>query len=152
MVFDMDGVLVDTREANRQAYLRCGVVPPDDHHVRPWQTWCSPEQHDAKAEYFPDCLREYGRELPHLDLALSQSRDLPVVVLTNASTRSLEACRAAFPRLCLLPAVWDMRPEMKLAWLQSCRMGGTYYDDSVAMVCRVREVCPGWTAILVPSP
>jgi hypothetical protein len=146
-VFDMDGVLVDTREANEWAYRQCGVEPPPDHHTRPWQEWCTKEQHDAKAETFPEGLKLHGRELPLLEQALNASI---AVVLTNASTLSLVAVLGAFPRLAQLPIVWNMRPDEKLAWLQA-RGPGYYWDDSEAFCLRAQKELPRWSIIRVRS-
>ena len=39
-VWDLDGTLLDSRDAVRRAYLEAGVVMPDDAWGKPWQVWC----------------------------------------------------------------------------------------------------------------
>lgn len=142
-IFDLDGVLVDTRRANLEAYRRAGIEPPADHHVRPWQEWCSPEDHERKGEHLLECLRDYGRKMPLMGEALRPG--VPALVLSNASTRSLLALRQVFVLLGDLPIVWGVSSRRKAAWLAARYEYGEYWDDSLDVVAQVRRI-PGWVA------
>lgn len=85
-VFDMDGVLIDTRKAVEAAYAKAGMIMPAHAWGKPWQEWCPKEVHSLKQVYYPICLSLYARELP----AFRVLRDLGGSVLTSASQYAAE--------------------------------------------------------------
>ena len=83
----MDGVIVDTKTAVKEAYRQAGVEMPDDCWGKPYHEWCSEEVHELKKQYYPECLQKYGEKLPIADLARSENSWL----LTSASKEAIEA-------------------------------------------------------------
>lgn len=114
--FDLDGTLVDTREAVRQAYLCAGVSMPDEAWGLPWETWLEdPAAHDRKNAAYPDCLRRYAVKLPLLDVC----RRLGGVVITGASAGAVSAIKVAFDCPDLAVALTGARRAEKLDFLQT---------------------------------
>lgn len=82
VIFDLDGTLVDSKEAVKQAYLRAGVTMPEWAWGRPWREWMTdPMAHALKAMYYPAALKEHGRKLPLYDYASKHGSP----VITGAS-------------------------------------------------------------------
>lgn len=127
LVFDLDGTLVDTREANRRAYLTIGVTPPDDFHQIPWQSWVAPERHAAKQEIFAQFLPVHGKLLPAYTEVMSRTGG---VILTNASERSVAVVLQTFPELVRYDLVHGVPPRAKPGWLAEHGETGIYFDDS----------------------
>ena len=58
-LFDLDGTLVNTRLAVKEAYRQVGIEMPDDAWGKPWTEWLNNKfAHDAKAKIYPDVLKE----------------------------------------------------------------------------------------------
>lgn len=100
VVFDIDGVIIDSREMVREAYSACGVVMPDDAWGKPWQEWL-PKQisnkglaravHKEKTErYLQMIASERPMTLPGYELArFLMNRGLAdVFFLTGADHRA----------------------------------------------------------------
>lgn len=135
LVFDLEGTLVSTREANRRAYMLCGVTPPDDFHIRPWQEWCTRKQHEDKQDVLPGLMREHIALLPCFYVVYSKTGGL---VLTNAAERSLNAICDAMPVIRTWTIYPEHTPEMKLSWLKS-RPTGVYFDDNTKLIEKIRR-------------
>jgi len=86
-VFDLDGTLIDNKEAVRYAYLRAGVAMPDDAWGKPVGDWCTKEQHEMKQSVYFNSLLEYGRRGPGIGFWTSIG-GAPKVIITGASLRS----------------------------------------------------------------
>lgn len=67
-LFDMDGTLVDTLRATREAYRKAGMKMPEGAWGKPWREWCPEEVHAEKQRIYPNTLREFGRVLPAAEL------------------------------------------------------------------------------------
>lgn len=68
--YDLDGVLIDTRQATIEAYAVAGVTPPQDFYCRPWQSWTTPEVHARKSAALPQVASPHNiKALPLLDFA-----------------------------------------------------------------------------------
>lgn len=135
-IYDLDGTLLDSRDAVRRAYAEVGVTMPDDAWGRPWQTWCGVEPHSRKVVVY-DRMLKAGEvsTFPSLDVVREQlARNEHVGILTGASH---EAVRA-FIRLHDIHGVallgWSMTRPQKKHVLHSLRYNGntphiTYIDD-----------------------
>ena len=86
-LFDMDGTLVDTLRATREAYRKAGMKMPEGAWGKPWYDWCTEEVHKEKQRIYPNTLREFGRILPAAELF----KIVGGSILTAASARSVEA-------------------------------------------------------------
>lgn len=145
IVYDLDGVLIRTREANRQAYLSLGVDPPPGFDRVPWQDWlhrhdgglCTPAKklHDAKNAALAKFLPDYGEPLPLLELARAQS----ATVLSNCSDAALRLYEETFP-LRELNIHNEMDAADKVAWLLRQDRPGVYVDDSLLTCQRVSQI------------
>lgn len=96
-VFDVDGVLADTRQAVKDAYFAVGVDQPDDVWGLSWRLWLpaivgddAPQRHAAKQIFYENALK--NGDLPRLagaDLARALIDAGNVVhFVTAASERS----------------------------------------------------------------
>lgn len=143
MVFDLDGVLVDTREANLKAYRAAGVQPPPNFHVMDWRRWTTAEAHDAKNAALERFAHEV-RPLPLLALALR----LDAPVLSNISIRALEVLQRFVSDVRRLNVRHEMDRAAKLRWLKVQPEPGTYFDDC-ELTCWAAQREAGWQACCV---
>ena len=143
-VFDMDGVLVETRRANILAYRSIGVQPPPDFHHRPWQEWVDEYKHRQKGDVLPEYLERVGflYEAP-----LYLAEQLNGLILTNASKKSYETVCRLFPRLAAIPALHSMPPNDKIWWMSRQDEEGIYFDDNKAIAQRVSDEVHGWRGV-----
>lgn len=135
LVFDLDETLISTREANFRAYVSCGITPPVDFHVRPWQEWCTHEQHEAKQDALPEFLPKLIRLLPCYTHIFAKTGG---IVLTNASKRSLDTICRALPVVCSWNILSEKTPAMKLEWLRKTPPG-LYFDDNTQLIENIRR-------------
>lgn len=133
IVFDLDGVLLDTREIVRRSYLLAGVHMPHDAWGRPWQEWCDEEVHDLKNELYVHEVR-HARPLPAYWVAHDLGdQGVPVMMLTSASEAAVTALRAE----------WELPPLLQAECItgtkRSCLIAfnaSVYVDDNAALgVC-----------------
>lgn len=142
LVFDLDETLISTRRASLEAYHSCGVEPPADFHTRPWQEWCSYEDHEAKQDALPRFLPLYVEFLPCYHMIY---RFTGGIILTNAARRSIETLYKVLPETRDWNIISEMKPAMKFDWLSS-REPGIYFDDNTLLVDRLRRETR-WQAI-----
>lgn len=146
--YDLDGTLVDSREAVVQAYRRAGLEPPPDFWGRTAKEWnCPAEVHRRKNALYPDTLARFGRRLPLADLY-----DLTGgVVLTGASYEAALAAMWFLGMTVRLDRVFaSCTLEVKLETLRRLGGPGLYFDDDPTTCARVREI-PGWQALHAQS-
>lgn len=126
IVFDLDGTLVDTREAVRLAYLEAGIVMPDHAWGLAWHEWLfDPAVHARKVEIYPRFVAELAVGLPLLQTALTHH----VPVITGASRRAVQAVQIKFGPLNVVLAEASLRQKIEyLNWYGPS--GGTYVDDN----------------------
>lgn len=139
LAFDLDGVLIDSREANLKAYRIAGFEPPEDFYSRAWETFCSREIHDMKNMHFRDTA-SFVRRMPLMRLALATDS----TVLSFCSAEALTSLTRHLPVLQNLDIRTGLRSEDKIRHLQ--RMGGipgVYFDDDAKMCERVSDMT-GW--------
>lgn len=87
-VFDMDGTLVDSMKAVKEAYKLAGVKWVPEYWGKTAEEWgCPPEVHEDKKRLYPTCLRRLGRRLQAADLL----EVVDGVVLTGASEEAAHA-------------------------------------------------------------
>lgn len=80
-VYDLDGVLADTKEFVLQCYRSAEVEPPDDFWGKPWQSWLDdPAKHDLKNTF----LHKHKHLIKPLPILQVFNR-LGGVILTGAS-------------------------------------------------------------------
>ncbi len=141
-LFDVDGVLVDTAEANRAAYRAAigDIVSPTaaggfdgiDIAGRTADGWLAdiaggdaPRVRRRKAELYPSAVGAHGRILPGLGLLRRlHGAGLPVALVTNASASSLATLRRW-----LGPLAW---PEAVAAFTPTPERRGKPQADLIA--------------------
>lgn len=153
-VFDLDGTLVDTREAVRQAYLAVGVVYPTGAWGIPWQEWTqlsgndAERIHTAKNAAYPAALKKYAKRLPLLPYALY----LDAPILTGASrgaVRTLEEWLGVKLNVVLTSATTSDKINWLNDHMSSNALTHVYVDDDMK-VCRQVEEGTSWLS-LVPK-
>ena len=72
-IFDVDGVLVDTYEVHKEAYLACGVEAPEYSFGRSWRDWLP--QHVGSFEQ----AEQINRKKRDKQVALLESSDVPLL-------------------------------------------------------------------------
>lgn len=141
IAWDLDGTLLETREANLMAYRSLGVEPPIDFNIRPWREWTDKETHDRKNFVIGPFLRTYCSWLPCVDVW----RRYPGPVVTMCSHPVLAHLKFVLPAdMTILRA--DDR-EGKLRILRNLGPSGIYVDDSPRMRKMVNEELSGWIAL-----
>jgi len=145
-VFDLDETLVSTREANLRAYKHIGVEPPEDFHVRPWQSWTTKELHDQKGEVLGEFVWDHVQLLPTFRIL----RATKGTILTNAAGRTLQHIVKVFPEIGLYNKIIERAPFEKILWLQQQVEPGVYWDDNADFCEQVRSATE-WQAVHVQS-
>lgn len=142
LVFDLDGVLIDTKAANLAAYRAIGKEPPAHFYHVHWSEWCSQEEHDAKLREMPRFAHLY-RWLPLMDVALLDPGTLVLSSISAAGLRTVKASHHGLRyNLERLNITTGLRAEEKLQRLISLRSispPGVYFDDSEQFCRRVSE-------------
>lgn len=126
-IFDMDGTIVDSRRAVRDAYKRAGMELPDDAWGKTAKEWgCPPDVHKMKTSLYPTLLLRLGRRLHSADLLETVHGE----VLTGASMESVAAVRKFLKHDFPLAGV-SCSAKMKIDILKSCASSGVviYVDD-----------------------
>lgn len=138
-IFDMDGTIIDSRRAVREAYKSAGIVLPDDAWGKTASEWgCPPDVHKMKAALYPTILLRVGRRLHAADLLKITNGS----VLTGASLEAVEAVRAAldhsFP---LAGAGCDQGEKMRVLADNAHAYPVIYVDDDYEFGMRaLREI------------
>lgn len=99
VVFDIDGVLMDTKQAVFEAYKRAGVLMPPEAWGKPWNEWLprrvnpfrAEEIHKAKNDIYPTLLSEYSKPLSGSVLAREYiDQNVEVKFITGSSLVAAE--------------------------------------------------------------
>lgn len=138
LAYDLDGVLIYTRTANRDAYRMAGVEPPEDFHQRPWQSWTDQKTHDKKNRYLSQTLGASAYEMPYLKQACLQD---DTIILSACSDRALALYRELFPRLRVLPIFNRLTLNQKIRALID-HQAKSYYDDSQFACRKIKRALP----------
>lgn len=140
LVFDFDGVLIDSRKAVKDAYRVAGVEMPDSAWGQPWHTWLprlvgprAIEVHKLKNLAYRGMLFAgrvpSGPGLPVFQLALRHPQAFWPCIITGASYE------AATPGLQMLDiphrylSETGCQPHDKVIALQRIASSGVYFDD-----------------------
>lgn len=142
VIYDLDGTLVETKLANREAYIMAGVTPPDNFNTIPWQEWTTKEIHTLKNINLEKTMPEYARELPLLQIA----RSTKSIVLSNVSDAALKIVAGIFD-LSRLTVANKMTPTDKVLFLKNASYTGVYVDDSIE-TCKLVKATTGWSVML----
>lgn len=90
LVFDLDGTIIDTKQAVYAAYASVGVQMPEDAWGKPWYEWLDDsDAHRRKAEVYHEFIPGYSRPLPLLDIALEEQ----VPIITGASSNAVASIK-----------------------------------------------------------
>lgn len=141
IVWDLDGTIVSTREANLMAYRSLGVEPPEDFDLRHWTTWTDKVTHDAKGQRIAIFIAKYATAGPLYSLYHRYGGH----ILTMASVPVIEALEPW-----IRSDSWIIRAEgrdEKVDYLRQTQLHGIYFDDSEETVERVNRETR-WTAVL----
>ena len=146
-VFDLDGVLADTRATVRAAYREVGVEMPDDAWGRPWTEWLvdavggdvtkAESLHSQKTVEYRRLLRTDGVvELPAGTVA-RELGDRAVVVTSSARSSALLILDSLWiPLTRLVGAYLDLNRRVDIiSYLASCNGGDVVYLDDLATNC-----------------
>jgi hypothetical protein len=137
--FDLDGTLIDSREAVLTAYRAVGVEPPPDFFGKSWREWLlDPVKHKAKNAVYLKMIEEgLVKELPLLELYRTLDRYEHAYILTGAS---LEAGAAIVKRWGFAQdrTYFGLSLDNKLQWMQFYRQGIMFEDNEFA-VRRMRK-------------
>lgn len=139
--FDLDGTLVDTRQAVLRAYMDVGVTPPDDFFVRPWHTWLTSYEnnqakHDAKNARYRE-LMHLVRPMPLLELFRELSRHNKVV-LTGASKDAVHTIYTHFDIKCS-KTLWGLTVDQKIGYMNSFGDRGIMFEDQLQAADKMRK-------------
>lgn len=140
-IFDLDGVLIDTKLAVKEAYKRVGVNMPEDAWGKPYEEWCSHEEHELKKEVYPQFVDFLATELPMLGVAkdLDLLPNCNVMILTGASASAVELLQSKFCFQKLRILCWGANTDTKLKCLASLPSGGVYFEDNPSIAKVMRE-------------
>lgn len=165
-VFDLDGVLADTRSAVRDAYAIAGVAMPDEAWGHPWMTWlpkylggnvlAARELHTRKTIAYAEMVRTgQVSELPAAGVVRALTRRTPpsVLVLTSASMDSarplMHALHLKTNILAGVQLTLSQRVGMVTEWAHISP--GAYFDDDRAQAEVVVAHLEHWTACHVTN-
>lgn len=156
-VFDLDGCLIDSRQAVREAYRRAGVEMPPGAWGRPWRDWlihaCEDDEdearrvHNIKNEIYPEMIRRHARQLPLATyMAALAERGLSCWVITGASHDAAVSALSFLGFDDSLLNAWELDvrgKERKLIEIARHFSVGTYFDDQHV------HVPTGWALVKV---
>lgn len=132
IAFDLDGTLVDSREAVESCYRAAGAPMPEGAWGKPWTTWLrDPYTHQIKTELYRTMINlDAVPVLPAFDQMLKLiNNGHPILIVTGASHDATHA----FIRRWRLPGVVHASQcslEDKVAWLTEFDVLA-YVDDDL---------------------
>tara|TARA_R110000824_G_scaffold58288_1_gene157709 strand:- start:3433 stop:3933 length:501 start_codon:yes stop_codon:yes gene_type:complete len=137
-LFDLDGTLVNTRLAVKEAYRQVGIEMPDDAWGKPWTEWLNNKfAHDAKAKIYPDVLKEFAEPLPLYRYV--QQTQAPVI--TGASRDAVRAINDMFGSLNVIItcATRQRKVEIIQQYIHEKKDDITYVDDDIQMHKEIKK-------------
>lgn len=135
LAFDLDGTLVDTKEAVTEAYKTAFRIVegsldnmPEDFFGKPASAWLkNPEVYRVKKLLYPDFLRRLAKPLPLAKLYSLEGG----MILTGASIQAAQEVLIA----CELPpwkgGAWGCTTRDKVEMLNAVETPGIYFDDDL---------------------
>jgi phosphoglycolate phosphatase-like HAD superfamily hydrolase len=156
--FDLDGVLIDTRKANKAAYVAAGVEYPLGAYGRSWQEWL-PDAckragkdvdvvRDLKAKWYPSALRSYAVHLP-LANVIHPIHELHDVTIVTSGSKSNAQSALDFLGIQGIDWACNLSSNERVAWLDAFSPG-VYFDDRDDLFSQL--LATGWTTCLVTPP
>lgn len=152
VMFDLDGVLVDTAGVIRWAYAQAGVRPPENILATEGTDWVArqlgvPPVDDQvtkvraiKHSWYLTGLR-FAPTLPGLSVAgRLRFEGHTVGVLTGAPRGTIDVMKSTYPWWCFDPSIDSIRTPAKMELLDKLNPTGVYVDDQERLV----DVPPGW--------
>ncbi len=149
LVFDLDGVIVNTRLAVEAAYHTAGIKMPPDAWGRPWREWCDNDTHRKKNLAYPTVLREHGHPGPLMWLIVKLRGE--ALVLTGASPDAVNIIRRTFD-IDFKVLGYEQTREQKYEKLSALARNQqvVYFDDDRRVVNNINDTMhSNLTAILV---
>lgn len=152
IVFDVDGVLVDTRELVRRAYAEVGVIQPDYAWHQPWYNWLpglaggyalAKEVHTNKNIAYINLISVLGvPELPAATLVKSWPILTNVLAMSSGSEFAVYAVLRAVGLHKMQVLGTGLSEEAKNDVLCQVVEPGVYIDDS-----EFEPAAPGWRTV-----
>lgn len=152
VMFDLDGVLVDTAEVIRRAYVHAGVRPPENILAQEGTNWVARQLKVAsddpqvtrvralKHSWYLSGLRT-APALPGLTVAgRLRFEGHTVGVLTGAPRGTINVMKSTYPWWCFDPCDERLRTPAKMKLLAQLAPAGVYVDDQDRLV----DLPPGW--------
>lgn len=157
VIFDIDGVIADTREAVADAYREAGVIMPDEAWGHPWPVWLpalvgeeeAPRIHRKKTVAYTRLLASgAAHPLAGAEVALwLLDRDVDVGFVTGASHWAARGVLRAVGIDPDLVFATECSIDDKVIALQHfAPTGGVYVDDDELLGPRIAERS-GWNLI-----
>ena len=138
--FDLDGTLLDTKQAVIEAYRAAGVEMPPDAWGKPWQSWLKFRHiHEWKNEHYPAMLRQHVKLLPLWPYAIAGHE-----IITGASEAAVRVIERYFI-VKLNVKRFSATAQDKIDYLLTIPPG-VYVDDD-AETRRLTEEQTKWRAI-----
>ena len=135
LAFDLDGTLLDTYDAVKEAYFLAGCTPPADFFQRSWQEWLKDESvHDRKNTIYARLIEEKVTQTFLVDIyEKCGSR----IILSSCSAEAFVS----------LEKVFNLRPDLIRTGLsldqrleELIDLGtGIYFDDSAVTIEAVKK-------------
>lgn len=149
-VFDLDGVVIDSRCAVEEAYKMAGVTMPDGVWGKPWTEWCDEEVHNRKNSAYPAALEKYGRPGPLFWVVEKLAGN--AMILTGASMSALYIVRRVF-NIDFKVIGCESTSQQKVDILKtlSKKQQVVYFDDDPRVIVRVNDECPHVSGIHIES-
>ncbi len=133
--FDLDGTLIDSREAVLESYRAVGVEPPPDFFMRSWHEWLSDSTlHDAKNRVYIQKL-SLIKPLPLIRLYFDLGQPS---ILTGASSVAVDMIAKAFglKRRMIYP---ELTLVDKIKMMNNIKEGGIMFEDQLEAAQRMRS-------------
>lgn len=148
LIFDLDGVIVDTKRAVIEAYKIAGVDMPPEMWGHPWREWCDERTHNLKNTAYNYTLNKYAVHGPLFGVVRSLGSD--AYVLTGASRDAAVLVRSMF-HLNFRLLSCECSYTSKAATLMSLAFDKeiVYFDDDADVVNRLKVEVPTITTVLV---
>lgn len=138
--FDLDGTLVDSREAILSAYHLAGANPPPNFFMLSRDQWLvgpsAEEVHKAKNKIYIKSIPTMVRRLPLMDLyeALCWEERVEITILTGASREAARAVMKAHSRKPYYKndMICGITVSEKIAWMNDGDIGIMFEDQEEA--------------------
>lgn len=152
-VFDLDGTLLDTYAAVREAYRLAGADPPSDFWGKPWHAWLDdPAVHKRKNEIYRHVAKTLVRPLPFYHF-IERLESWHFYIMTAGSPDAVEMLTGHFDALGYASGYFT---EVSLAdriealkALDNAHGTGLYVDDDATTCREIKLAFPDWQVTCV---